>query len=155
LISILKAKDFSWNLNGNITIERRTIKELAGHQSFISGNKWLIQEGGSIGDFYVWKNLGVYQWDQSNAYDATGKLTVRDPIGSIKGNPIELALNDNINENNINGNIEVVISNNNNAYGLERAKANNIPAVFVQNLKNVFLTQIIEALKRGIALFLD
>ncbi len=35
------------------------------------------------------------------AYDATGKLTVRDPIGSIKGNPIELSLDDHINENNV------------------------------------------------------
>jgi TonB-linked SusC/RagA family outer membrane protein len=75
--TMLKAKDFSWNMNGNITIEQRTIKELAGHQSFISGNKWIIREGGKIGDFYVWKNLGVYQWDQSNAYNATGtKLNV-------------------------------------------------------------------------------
>jgi len=74
---ILKTPNFSWNANGNITFEKRTIKELANHTSFISGDKWLIQEGGSIGDFYVWKNLGVYQWDQSNAYDPNGKqLTV-------------------------------------------------------------------------------
>jgi TonB-linked SusC/RagA family outer membrane protein len=74
---ILKTPNFSWNANGNITFEKRTIKELANHTSFISGDKWLIKEGGSIGDFYVWKNLGVYQWDQSNAYDKSGKqLTV-------------------------------------------------------------------------------
>lgn len=70
---ILKTSNFSWNANGNITFEQRKIKELAGHQSFISGNKWIIQEGGKIGDFYVWKNMGVYQWDQSNAYDPSGK----------------------------------------------------------------------------------
>lgn len=34
------------------------------------------------------------------AYDAFGKLTVRDPISSIKANPIEQALNDNISEAN-------------------------------------------------------
>jgi len=75
---LLKTSNFSWNLNGNITFEQRKIKELAGHQSFISGNKWIIQEGGKIGDFYVWKNLGVYQWDQSNAYDPISgkKLTL-------------------------------------------------------------------------------
>jgi len=74
---LLKTSNFSWNANGNITFEQRTIKELAGHQSFISGNKWIIQEGGKIGDFYVWKNLGVYQWNQSNAYDPSGvQLTV-------------------------------------------------------------------------------
>ena len=45
---------------------------------------------------------GTMAWVPTTpAYDAAGKLTVRDPIGSIKGNPIELALNDNINENNV------------------------------------------------------
>ena len=52
---------------------------------FISGNKWLIAEGGRIGDFYIWQNLGVYQWDESNAYDANGvKLT---PALDANGKP--------------------------------------------------------------------
>ncbi len=33
------------------------------------------------------------------AYDANGRLTAADPISSIKTNPIEMATNDNINEN--------------------------------------------------------
>lgn len=33
--------------------------------------------------------------------DANGKLTIRDPFGSIKGNPVEIALDDNINESNV------------------------------------------------------
>jgi TonB-linked SusC/RagA family outer membrane protein len=45
---------------------------------------------------------GTMGWAPTTpAYDAVGKLTVRDPIGSIRGNPIELALDDNINENNV------------------------------------------------------
>lgn len=44
---------------------------------------------------------GALAWAPTTpARDANGLLTVRDPISSIKSNPIELALNDNINESN-------------------------------------------------------
>ncbi len=44
---------------------------------------------------------GVTGWAPTTpAYDANGFPTVRDNISSIKSNPIELALNDNIDENN-------------------------------------------------------
>ncbi len=70
-------RNFQWTVGGNITFQQGTIKQLANHQSFISGDKWLVREGGRIGDFYVYKNLGVYQWDESNAYDQAGhRLTV-------------------------------------------------------------------------------
>lgn len=65
----VKTKDFEWNVNGNVSFQQGKIKSLANHVSFISGNKWLIEEGGKIGDFYVFKNLGVYQYNESNAYD--------------------------------------------------------------------------------------
>lgn len=43
---------------------------------------------------------GVTGWaPTAPAYDANGFPTVRDNVSSIKGNPIEAALNDNINEN--------------------------------------------------------
>ncbi|MBN9298176.1 MAG: TonB-dependent receptor [Filimonas sp.] len=67
-------KNFQWQVTGNVTFQSSKIKELANHQSFISGDKWLIQEGGRLGDFYVFQNLGVYQWNESNAYDpASGR----------------------------------------------------------------------------------
>jgi TonB-linked SusC/RagA family outer membrane protein len=73
----ISKKNFSWNIDANIYFERGTIKELAGGVPFIAGNKWYVQEGGKIGDFYGWKNLGVYQWNESNAYnDSWDKLTV-------------------------------------------------------------------------------
>ncbi|MEK6479338.1 TonB-dependent receptor [Catalinimonas sp. 4WD22] len=44
---------------------------------------------------------GALAWAPTTpARDANGFLTVRDPISSIKSNPIELALNDNISESN-------------------------------------------------------
>jgi hypothetical protein len=71
-------KNFTWNLSGNIAFERGKIVSLAGGQPFITG-KWLIEEGGRIGNFYGWKRLGIYASDAHNAYDTLGnKLT---PVG--------------------------------------------------------------------------
>lgn len=71
----LTARDFSWNLNGNIAFERGKIVSLEGGQPFITG-KWYIEEGGRIGNFYGWKRLGIYPTDAHNAYDKSGnKLT--------------------------------------------------------------------------------
>lgn len=72
-------KDFGWEISANISFQDAKITQLADHSSFIAGNKWLIREGGRLGDFYVWQNLGVYQYDASNAYDVNGKkLEARD-----------------------------------------------------------------------------
>jgi len=69
-------KNFKWDATANITTFKGKITRLYNGTSVVSG-KWLIAEGAPIGDFYVWKNLGVYQWDESNAYDVNGsKLTV-------------------------------------------------------------------------------
>jgi len=71
-------KNFTWNFSGNIAFERGRIVSLAGGQPFITG-KWLVEEGGRIGNFYGWKRLGIYATDAHNAYDKNGnKLT---PVG--------------------------------------------------------------------------
>lgn len=71
-------KNFTWSLSGNIAFERGKIVSLAGGQPFITG-KWLIQEGGRIGNFYGWKRIGIYPSNAHNAYDKFGnKLT---PVG--------------------------------------------------------------------------
>ncbi|PTR01559.1 TonB-linked SusC/RagA family outer membrane protein [Mucilaginibacter yixingensis] len=65
-------KDFSWNINASLSVERNSIKSLYNHQPFLAtsgGATYLVQEGGKIGDFYGYKGLGVYQYDASNAYD--------------------------------------------------------------------------------------
>ncbi len=69
--------DFSWEVNGNISFERGKIVKLADGIPFFPGNKWYAEEGGRIGNFYGWRNLGVYSWDESNAYnDNWEKLTL-------------------------------------------------------------------------------
>ena len=73
----LTKKRFIWNVTGNISFERGTIKELDKGVPFTAGNKWYVEQGGRIGNFFGWTNLGVYQWDESNAYtDDWQKLTV-------------------------------------------------------------------------------
>ncbi|ANH82230.1 SusC/RagA family TonB-linked outer membrane protein [Niabella ginsenosidivorans] len=59
----------TWEIGGNISFEKSIIKKLGDGTPFIVANKWYIEEGGKIGNFYGWKNLGVYQWNESNAYN--------------------------------------------------------------------------------------
>jgi TonB-dependent starch-binding outer membrane protein SusC len=74
------SKNFTWNLSGNIAFERGKIVSLEGGEPFITG-KWLVEEGGRIGNFYGWKRLGIYPTDVHNAYDTLGnKLT---PVGVV------------------------------------------------------------------------
>ncbi|HEX7903909.1 MAG TPA: TonB-dependent receptor [Chitinophagaceae bacterium] len=76
----VNTKNFTWNLSGNIAFERGRILSLAGGKPFITG-KWLIEEGGRLGNFYGWKNLGVYPTDAHNAYTQDWqKLT---PVGVV------------------------------------------------------------------------
>ncbi|MFD2162338.1 SusC/RagA family TonB-linked outer membrane protein [Paradesertivirga mongoliensis] len=66
-------RDFSWNARANISFQKGKIKELAGGTSKLVNNVFLIEEGGQIGNILLWQNLGVYQYDVSNAYDAQGR----------------------------------------------------------------------------------
>ncbi|MBO9632783.1 MAG: TonB-dependent receptor [Chitinophagaceae bacterium] len=65
-------KNFSLDLGGNLSLMKGTIERLVGNSALID-EQWLIREGGKIGDFYLWKNLGVYAWNESNAYNAQGE----------------------------------------------------------------------------------
>jgi hypothetical protein len=67
------SKNWSIETSANITFQEAVITKLAGGASFIAGNKWLIQEGGRLGDFFVWKNLGVFAYDASNAFTDDGR----------------------------------------------------------------------------------
>lgn len=69
-------KNLEWNVIANFSKYNGTVRSLYNGESFQSGNTgeggnagWLIQEGGRLGDFYGWKALGVYAYDESNAYE--------------------------------------------------------------------------------------
>jgi len=99
---IVKDK-FRWEVNANVSLERGTIQKLNQAEQFIAvgtggvsgGNAtYLIREGGRIGDFYGWKNLGVYQYDASNAYSSDGRkltpvnVTVKYPVRGTSADPV-------------------------------------------------------------------
>ncbi|MBO9617650.1 MAG: SusC/RagA family TonB-linked outer membrane protein [Niabella sp.] len=70
-------KGVTWEIGGNISFERSIIKKLGDGKPFILANKWYIEEGGKIGNFFGWRNLGVYAWNESNAYnDSWQQLTL-------------------------------------------------------------------------------
>ena len=72
-------KNFSWNTNFNVTFQNAgEITSLAPTAVAINGS-YLIKQGGHIGDFYLLKNQGVYQYDVSNAYDVAGNRLI--PVG--------------------------------------------------------------------------
>lgn len=81
----LTTRNFTWTLNGNIAFERGKIVSLAGGQPFITG-KWLIEEGGRLGNFYGWRNMGVYATDAHNAYDQFGNKLTPVGINIVHGN---------------------------------------------------------------------
>jgi TonB-linked SusC/RagA family outer membrane protein len=84
----IRNKNFTWVINANASFERGKILRLNNGESFIAtgsggvsgGNaRYLIAEGTRIGSFYGWKNIGVYQYDASNAYTPDGQRLT--PIG--------------------------------------------------------------------------
>lgn len=70
-----RTKDFEWSTNFNITFLQNKVLELADGTQFESGS-FLIQEGQPLGNIFGYKNLGVFPYDQSNAFtDAGVQLT--------------------------------------------------------------------------------
>lgn len=69
--TILRSKDFSWNSNFNISFQENEVTRLAGGTPFQSGD-YIIEEGQPIGNIFGFKNLGVFQYDESNAFTDDG-----------------------------------------------------------------------------------
>jgi TonB-linked SusC/RagA family outer membrane protein len=70
--TILKSKDFSWRSNFNIGILQNEVTKLDGGTPFDVGS-YRIEEGQPIGNIFGYKNLGVYRYDESNAYNPEGE----------------------------------------------------------------------------------
>jgi TonB-dependent starch-binding outer membrane protein SusC len=65
----VRNNNLQWNVGLNVSVNRNTVRKLAGGAPMIVAGKWYVQEGGKLGDFYGWEALGVYPYDESNAYD--------------------------------------------------------------------------------------
>ncbi|WP_165958239.1 SusC/RagA family TonB-linked outer membrane protein [Segetibacter sp. 3557_3] len=94
----IRKKDYDWNIIANTTVYRGTVKQLYNGESFIAGNTsdggnagWLIEQGSPLGNFYGWKALDVYAYNESNAYDENWqKLTPNfDAAGAFTGYTID------------------------------------------------------------------
>jgi TonB-linked SusC/RagA family outer membrane protein len=63
----VRTKDVTWNVIYNMSFNNATIRELYGGLPLASG-VWRTEPGSRLGDFYGWRALGVYAYDQSNAW---------------------------------------------------------------------------------------
>ncbi len=79
--AIIKTKDFSWNSSFNIGFLENEITELFEGRDIIVGlgnpggvqiPTYRLKEGESIGDFHGHRNLGIFRFDESNAYTPDG-----------------------------------------------------------------------------------
>jgi len=68
---ILQSRDWGWELGFNISHNNAVIQELADHAAFYTGTRSIVyvQEYHRLGEFYGIKHDGIFQYDESNAFD--------------------------------------------------------------------------------------
>jgi len=64
----VRNKNVSWNASLNMSFNKNTVKELYQGTDLLPGAVWKVSEGGRLGDFYGYRALGVYAYDESNAW---------------------------------------------------------------------------------------
>ena len=66
----IRGRDLQWNVSYNMSFNNNTVKELYEGTELLPGNPnlWKVAEGGKLGNFYGYTALGVYAYDQSNAW---------------------------------------------------------------------------------------
>ncbi|WP_159447300.1 SusC/RagA family TonB-linked outer membrane protein [Cellulophaga tyrosinoxydans] len=69
--TLLKSKDFSWRSNFNIGLLENEVIKLDGGTPFDSGS-YRIEEGQPIGNIFGYNNLGIFQYNESNAFTPEG-----------------------------------------------------------------------------------
>lgn len=73
---IIRKSTFRWNAAVNIARNNNTITAIADGAPYVFNGNWYISEGGRIGDWYGYRQLGIFRYDQSNAFsDAWEQLT--------------------------------------------------------------------------------
>lgn len=65
---MIRSKNWKWNASFNISHNQNKIVKLSEGKSYMEGDLWWMQEGGRIGDFYGYKYLNVFQYNESNAF---------------------------------------------------------------------------------------
>jgi TonB-linked SusC/RagA family outer membrane protein len=62
-------KNWNWTVSYNIAFNKGLVKELANHTPIQSGAGSLTEEGQPLGNFFGWRQLRVFPYDESNAFD--------------------------------------------------------------------------------------
>jgi TonB-linked SusC/RagA family outer membrane protein len=65
---VMRTKNNSLNLSFNVSVNRNKVKEIASGIPYIYNDTWWISQGQPLGDFYGYQSLGVFAYDQSNAF---------------------------------------------------------------------------------------
>lgn len=69
--TVLQTEDFRWNSNFNFSFQENEVTELFEGTPFESG-QYRVEEGEPIGNIYGFKNLGIFRYDESNAFTDDG-----------------------------------------------------------------------------------
>ncbi len=94
----VQMRNFSWQTSLNFSINKNKILSLA-TDDYVQNGAWMVAKGQPIGQFYGYNALGVYQYDESNAYTADFSTRLipyfqRDDMGNVilqeTGKPILL-----------------------------------------------------------------
>ena len=83
----IQKRNFTWNTNFNLSHNKNTIKALSGEQYFLEEAKFgynqkthKIEVGKSIGQFYGYRTLGLYQVEDFDYDPNTKKYTLKEGI---------------------------------------------------------------------------
>ena len=69
----VRTDNFRWFSSFNISFNKNKVLQLADKDGFETDNgAYFVEEGESIGNMYGFKNLGVFQYDESNAFTENG-----------------------------------------------------------------------------------
>ncbi|WP_339753369.1 TonB-dependent receptor [Algoriphagus aquimarinus] len=69
---VIKKPNFQWFSSFNIATNTNEVVELAEENGQIIRGDFIIREGGSIGDMWGYTALGVFPYNESNAFDDNG-----------------------------------------------------------------------------------
>lgn len=76
----IRNSQLTWNVSYNMAFNNDKVLKLYKGIPIIEEGRWLVEEGGRLGNFYGWQALGVYQYDESNAW--TEDWTQLEPVFS-------------------------------------------------------------------------
>ena len=82
----IQTKDFTWQTSINWSRVRNKILSLPGGD-YVDDN-WIVSQGSEAGNFFGYKYLGIYEYDQSNAYTDDYKTRLipqfrKDELGNV------------------------------------------------------------------------